>query len=78
MLQNLRDNLKGVVAVFVLAIFIVPLVLFGVDQLFTGGVGGQTAATVNGEDISIRDFQRQLQQTKNQMQQRFNLSLIHI
>ena len=74
MLQNLRENLKGAVAVFVLLIFIVPLVLFGVEQLFVGSVGGSDAATVNGEEISSRELQRQIMFEKASLQQRFDLS----
>lgn len=73
MLQSLRDNLKGTVAVFVIIIFVVPLVLFGVEQLFVGSVGGSDAATVNGEGISQREFQRQLVLEKERLQQQFEL-----
>lgn len=73
MLQNLRDNLKGTVAVIVIIIFVVPLVLFGVEQLFVGSAGGAGAASVNGEQISQGKFQRELLLEKQQRQQRFNL-----
>lgn len=73
MLQNLRDNLKGTVAVIVLIIFIVPLVLFGVEQLFVGSMSGTGAASVNGEEISQRELQRQLVLEKQSRQQRFDL-----
>lgn len=74
MLQNLRENLKGAVAVFVLLIFIVPLVLFGVEQLFVGSVGGSDTAHVNGEGISDRDLQRQIVFDKMSLQQQYKLS----
>lgn len=73
MLQSVRDNLKGTVAVFVLAIFIIPLVLFGVEQLFVGSVGGTEVATVNGEGINRIDFQRELALEKQRLQQQFEL-----
>lgn len=73
MLQSVRDNLKGTVAVFVLAIFIIPLILFGVEQLFVGSVGGADVATVNGESISRMDFQRELTLEKQRLQQQFEL-----
>lgn len=73
MLQSVRDNLKGTVAVFVLAIFIIPLILFGVEQLFVGSVGGAEVATVNGEEISRNDFQRELALEKQRLQQQFEL-----
>lgn len=73
MLQSMRDNLKGTVAVFVLAIFIIPLVLFGVEQLFVGSVGGTEVASVNGESINRIDFQRELALEKQRLQQQFEL-----
>lgn len=73
MLQSLRENLKGALAFFILAIFIVPFVFFGVEQLFVGGVGGTDAASVNGAEISKRDFQRELMLEKQRMQQRLNV-----
>ena len=73
MLQSVRDNLKGTVAVFVLAIFIIPLILFGVEQLFVGSVGGAEVATVNGEGINRTDFQRELALEKQRLQQQFEL-----
>lgn len=68
MLQGLRDSLKGTVAVVVIIIFVVPLVLFGVEQLFVGSVGGNDAATVNGEGIHVNDFQRELALEKQRLQ----------
>jgi len=73
MLQSVRDNLKGTVAVFVLAIFIIPLILFGVEQLFVGSVGGTDIATVNGEGVSRTDFMRELTIEKQRLQQQFEL-----
>src|SRR5690554_404099 len=68
MLQGLRESLKGTVAIVVIIIFVVPLVLFGVEQLFVGSIGGQDAATVNGEGINVRDFQRELALEKQRLQ----------
>ena len=73
MLQSLRENLKGAVAIFVLLIFIVPLVLFGVEQLFVSSVGGNDAGKVNGEEISLRQLQREIQFDKMRLQQQFQL-----
>lgn len=73
MLQNLRDNLKGAVAVVVIAIFVVPLILFGVEQLFVGSVGGTDIATVNGEGVSKVKFQRELNFEKNRLAQQRGL-----
>lgn len=73
MLQSVRDNLKGTVAIFILAIFIIPLILFGVEELFVGSVGGTDVASVNGEGIHRAELQRELALEKQQLQQRFEL-----
>lgn len=73
MLQNLRDNLKGTVAVFVLLIFVVPLVLFGVEQLFVGSAGQKDVAEVNGEGISSIDYRRELEMEKQRLVQQFGV-----
>lgn len=73
MLQNLRDRLKGAVAVVVILIFVVPLVLIGVDSLFVGSAGGTDAASVNGQAISKSDLQRELDIEKGRLQQQMNL-----
>lgn len=73
MLQNLRDNLKGTVAIVVIVIFVVPLVLFGVEQLFVGSIGGTDVASVNGEGINKRELERELILEKNRLQQQMNL-----
>ncbi len=74
MLQSMRENLKGAVAVVVLGIFIVPLVLFGVDQLQMGSGGGNDVASVNGEDIVLRQLQREIAFDRIRMQQQMDLS----
>lgn len=60
MLEKIRDGLKGWIAWVVIALIGVPLVL-----TFVGGnspfTGAGTAASVNGEDIPIVEFQRVLQ-----------------
>lgn len=73
MLQSLRDSLKGTVAVFVIIIFVVPLVLFGVEQLFVGSIGGSDAAKVNGESISARAVQREMSLERQRLQSQFDL-----
>ncbi len=73
MLQDLRDNLKGTVAIIVIIIFIVPLVLFGVDKLFVDSAGSGSSATVNGEEISPIELNRELGFERQRRQQRFKL-----
>ena len=75
MLQNLRDNLKGTVAVFVIIIFVVPLVLFGVEQVFVGSAGQKDVAEVNGAGITSVDFRRQLELERQRMIQQGNFDV---
>ena len=60
MLEKIRDGLKGWMAWVFIAVIGVPLVLTFVGGDTTLGDGGN-AATVNGEDIPLVEFQRVLQ-----------------
>jgi peptidyl-prolyl cis-trans isomerase D len=60
MLEKIREGLKGWMAWAFIAVIGVPLVLTFVGGDTTLG-GGSTAATVNGEDIPLVEFQRVLQ-----------------
>lgn len=57
MLQNIRNNIQGAAAKFIIALIIVPFALFGIDSLF-GGSGQVPAAVVNGEKISEGELQQ--------------------
>lgn len=71
MLQSLRDNLKGGVAVIVVALMVVPLVLFGVDSLFVNSGSAAEVAEVNGEAITETELQRAIFFRQNQMRSQF-------
>lgn len=71
MLQNLRDNLRGAVAVIVVALMVVPLVLFGVDAIFINQSGANEVAEVNGKAITEVDLQRAIVMRQNQMRSQF-------
>lgn len=60
MLEKIREGLKGWMAWAFIAVIGVPLVLTFVGGDTTFG-GGGNAATVNGEDIPLVEFQRVLQ-----------------
>lgn len=53
MLQNIRDRFTGGFAIAILALLCVPFVFFGINYDF---VGNSYAAKVNGEEISVFDF----------------------
>ncbi len=66
MLQNIRDNVQGLVAKIIIAIIIVPFAIFGVDTLI--GSGGPTpAAEVNDAKISEDDLIQAIGMQKRQL-----------
>lgn len=75
MLQSLRDNMKGAIAVFVVALMVVPLMLFGVDSLFLNNGSQQEVAKVNGEEVTELELQRALAARKNQLLSQFGDNL---
>lgn len=71
MLQNLRDNLRGAVAVIIIGLMVVPLVLFGVDAIFVNHSDVSEVAKVNGAAITEVDLQRAIALRQNQMRAQF-------
>ncbi len=66
MLQSLRDNMKGTVAVIVIAIFAVPMVLIGIEQLFMSS-GNSDVATVDDTGISQAELSRAVYMRKQRI-----------
>lgn len=68
MLQNVRDNMKGTVAIIVVAIFVVPMVITGFgDSSFLSGFSGSDAAKVNKQTISRVELNRAIYQQRERM-----------
>ena len=71
MLQNIRDNSKGIVAKIIVGLIAVTFALFGVESLVSLTGGSNAPATVNGVEISERDLLQgadlQRRQLLNQM-----------
>ncbi|RUM93578.1 MAG: peptidylprolyl isomerase [Thiothrix sp.] len=66
MLQSIRDKSKGWLAYIIVGFISIPFLFWGIQQYL--GVGGElVAAKVNDTEISLRDFQRSLQQQQQQM-----------
>ena len=55
MLQSIRDFTKGKLGKVLLGILIIPFVLWGMGNVFSGG-SQNTIATLNGKKISISDY----------------------
>jgi peptidyl-prolyl cis-trans isomerase D len=71
MLQSLRDNLKGAVAVIIVALMVIPMVLFGVDSLFVNTGSVAEVVEVDGETITETELQRAIFFRQNQMRAQF-------
>jgi peptidyl-prolyl cis-trans isomerase D len=70
MLQTIREKLTGWFAIFILGAIALTLVLtFG--NIDTGVTGLGAAASVNGEDISMRDFRRVYQGQRQQWESNY-------
>ncbi len=65
MLQLIRDQLKGWVAVLIFTIMIIPFAFWGINYYFEQS-GGIVALEVNGEDIMATDFQNAYQDRRRQ------------
>ncbi|HEX5048877.1 MAG TPA: SurA N-terminal domain-containing protein [Gammaproteobacteria bacterium] len=73
MLQRIHDTVGTWVAVLVLGLITAGFVFWRADY---GGVGRATyAAKVNGESVSIDEFDRELQARQNQFQQQYRTEL---
>ncbi len=67
MLQNIRDNIQGLMAKVIIALIVVPFAIFGIVQTFVGGGGSAEVAKVNGEKISESDLQQAIRVRKQQL-----------
>ena len=72
MLIQLREGLRNskVLKFVFIGIITVPFALFGVGSYFTAGVDTD-AATVNGEEVSVQQFESALLQQQDRMRQMF-------
>lgn len=64
MLQKIRDHASGWFAYIIFGMLIIPFGLWGIDHYIHQG-SGVYAAQVNGDEISLRDFQNSLQQQRS-------------
>lgn len=71
MIQDLRENLKGTVAVVFVAVVLVAMVITG--QEITKTSLSDSVASVNGDDISARDLSRAMMQEKMRLKSQFGL-----
>tara|TARA_B110000263_G_scaffold99340_1_gene86833 strand:+ start:436 stop:1296 length:861 start_codon:yes stop_codon:yes gene_type:complete len=56
MLQNIRDNSKGIVAKILVSLIAFTFVIWGADALWTISADNSAPAEVNGEEISLQEL----------------------
>lgn len=71
MLQNIRDNSKGVISYILIGFLVVIFALFGVESLFNWNPSENKAAEVNGEKITQNDLANAIARQKQQMLNRY-------
>ncbi len=69
MLQTIRDKAQGWIAWAIVILITIPFALWGIGEY--AGIGGEPViATVNGQEITERDFENRYQQFRNDLRQR--------
>lgn len=71
MIQDLRENLKGTVAVVIGAVVLLAMIVTGQEVSKTSFT--DTVASVNGDDISLKDLRRAMTQEKIRLKNQFGL-----
>lgn len=66
MLQNIRNNIQGVVAKVIIGIITIPFAIFGIETLISGS-NVVEVAKVNGDKITEVDLQQAIHTQKRQM-----------
>ncbi|QBM17388.1 peptidyl-prolyl cis-trans isomerase D [Marinobacter sp. JH2] len=73
MLQDIRDNAQSTIAKVIVGLLIVSLSIWGMDAIIGGFTGEPEVATVNGTDITEREFLRTVQlETQQRLMQMEN------
>lgn len=67
MLQNLRDNSRGVISFILIGFLVIIFALTGVEALFNWDTSSNQAAKVNGEPVTEMDVARAISMQKQQM-----------
>lgn len=73
MLQDIRDNAQGTIAKVIIGLLIISLSIWGMDAIIGGFTGEPAVATVNGNEITEREFLRTVQlETQQRLMQMDN------
>ena len=63
MLQDIRDRASSWVAYIIIGLLVLSFALWGIQEYFGGGAA-QPVATINGNEITLPQFNQQVQQRK--------------
>ncbi|MEQ5834514.1 SurA N-terminal domain-containing protein [Marinobacter sp. NFXS9] len=66
MLQDIRNNAQSTIAKVIIVLLVIGLSMFGVRAIIGGFSGEPEVATVNGKDITEREFTRTVQMQRQQ------------
>lgn len=73
MLQSIRESAQGVVAWFIVILISVPFALWGIQEYL--GVGSESVvASVNGQEITEREFERSYRDFRQNLRERLGSS----
>lgn len=75
MLQDLRDNSKGVVSGILIGLLVIIFTLTGAEALFSRDASQRAVVEVNGDKISERDIARAIDAQKQQILARYGESV---
>lgn len=67
MLQNIRDNSRGIISYILIGILVLFFAISGIEALFNWNVNADEAASVNGEKITKASLERAIASQKQQM-----------
>ncbi|WP_137817123.1 SurA N-terminal domain-containing protein [Pseudomonas sp. 2FG] len=80
MLQNIRDNSQGWIAKTIIGVIVALMALTGFDAIFNATGNRQSAADVNGEEISQNELSQAVEMQRRQLMQKlgkdFDASLL--
>ncbi len=77
MLQNFRDNLKGI-GTTIAVIIAIPFALTGVDTFFVSGSAVQKVATVNDESITELELQRAINRQRQMLLSQYGENILQM
>ncbi|NWO08354.1 MAG: SurA N-terminal domain-containing protein [Alteromonadaceae bacterium] len=72
MLQDIRANAQGTIAKIIVGLLIISLSIWGMDAIIGGFSGEPSVASVNGNDITEREFLRTVQMESQQRLQQMD------